>query len=67
MKGKYVKPFLKREVAIGIRHYEKPDCLFWIYGVLIEADERNATLSNDGKFREIPYTDILEIHEQAVN
>ena len=57
-----VTKFLKKEVAIGIPHYDNPDKLFFNFGTITEANEEYIILEFPTGIKQIPLDQIKEIH-----
>ncbi len=60
MKEDKIRTFLNKPVAVGVPHYSESRP-FYYYGLVVEVNKTYLTLEMQGRFKQINFTDIVDI------
>lgn len=58
----FYKKHEHKPVAVGIRHYDNPHGIFWIYGNLLSVTAVGLIIASHGGFQRINFEDIKAFH-----
>ena len=59
---KFYKKSLHKPVAVGIKHFDNPHRIYWVYGNLLEVTAVGLVISSRDGFRRIDFEDIKAFH-----
>jgi len=58
----YYKKSVHKPVAVGIKHYDKPHGIFWVFGNLLDVTTVGLVISSHGGIQRIDFEDIKAFH-----